>query len=309
MTYRFVKEDGSVRRGVRRIADEQIRRALAELDDDERDLAETVHRVRKRCKKLRGLLRLVRPAFDDYGPEHRAFSDAARSLSDLRDARSLIGAYDGVAGHFDDRIDRRAFAPIRARLTRDARQVREDPEVGDRMGALRRDLEAARERAATWTLDKKGFDAIAGGLGRTYARARKQMKGARSDPDGETMHEWRKSVKYHWQHARLLSDIAPAMMAPQIAAAGELSELLGDHHDLALLDARLGRAPGDFGAKTDIEAFRALARERREALGSRAFVLARLSFAERPAALAERWRAYWRVWRVDDPASSPLVES
>ena len=296
MSYRIVKGDGGVQDGVRRIAAEQVDRALAELDDDALDLAEKVHQVRKRCKKLRGLVRLVRPAFDGYGDENRAFRDAARSLSGVRDARTLIETYDVVAEHFDEQIDRRAFAPIRARLTRDVRKLREDPGIDERLRGFRRAMEAARDRVPAWTLDEEGFDAIAGGLAESYRRAREAMERARSDPDAETLHDWRKRVKYHWYHARLLGDVAPAALAPHVDAVDELSDLLGDHHDLAVFEARLGRAPEDFGARTDVAAFRALARERGDALAARAFAVARVPLAERPAALVERWRAYWDAW-------------
>ena len=61
MSYRF--EPGEkVERGVKRMAREQIDKALAEIDSDELDVHERVHQVRKRCKKLRAIARLVRPA-------------------------------------------------------------------------------------------------------------------------------------------------------------------------------------------------------------------------------------------------------
>ncbi len=88
MAYRIKKGDKSVQAGLRRIADEQIGRALGEIDDDDLDFAEKVHQVRKRCKKLRGLIRLVRPAFDDYSAENGAFRDAAQMLSGVRDTRT-----------------------------------------------------------------------------------------------------------------------------------------------------------------------------------------------------------------------------
>ena len=47
----------------------------------------TVHDVRKRCKKVRGLLRLVRPGLGpDYRRANADVRDAARELSSLRDA-------------------------------------------------------------------------------------------------------------------------------------------------------------------------------------------------------------------------------
>ncbi len=307
MPYRIKRGDATVQDALRRIADEQTARALAEIDDDGLDFARKVHQARKRCKKMRGLLRLVRPAFNDYSDENRAFRDAARLLSGVRDTRTLIRTYDAVTEHFEHQIDRRAFAPIRARLTRDARKAREDRGTRERMREVRRAMEAARDRAAKWKLDDDGFDAIAGGVGKTYGRARKRMQEAWSDRTGGKMHEWRKRVKYHWYHARLLSDMVPAMTGPQADAADDLSDLLGDHHDLVTLEARVGEAPEDFGAATDLEAFRALIGERREALAEEAFALGRPALAERKKALVKRWGGYWKMWRAGDAGPDLLV--
>lgn len=50
----------SIEKGIKRIAHEQLDSAIDELTDDKLDPHDVVHQVRKRCKKLRGLLRLVR---------------------------------------------------------------------------------------------------------------------------------------------------------------------------------------------------------------------------------------------------------
>ena len=84
MSYYFQQSDTSVERGVRRIAVEQIDKAISEIQEP--DVTEAVHNVRKRCKKLRALIRIVRYAFDDYKAENASFRDAARSLAVLRDA-------------------------------------------------------------------------------------------------------------------------------------------------------------------------------------------------------------------------------
>lgn len=309
MAYRITAGDGTVEYALRRIADEQIGRALAELARDGTDLDTRVHQVRKRCKKLRGLLRLVRPGFGGYGRENAAFREAARAISTLRDTGALIDSYDAVTGHFGAGIDRRAFAPIRARLTREARRMRENPDTAERIADVASELSAARQRAAHWTLDKNGFDAVSGGLGKTYGRARKRMEEAWAAPDVETMHAWRKRVKYHWYHARLLRSANPAMMEPHLSAMDRLSDLLGDHHDLAVLGARLDEGAEDFGPATDVKAFRALVAHRMGALEAAAFSSGRLVLAERRKALVKRWKGYWRDGDVGPCDASLLVKA
>lgn len=67
MSFSFRRSDGSVEAAVRRIAVRQIDRALEQIEAPDLEQAARVHEARKRCKKLRGLIRLVRPVFDGSG--------------------------------------------------------------------------------------------------------------------------------------------------------------------------------------------------------------------------------------------------
>jgi CHAD domain-containing protein len=86
MAYRFMLNE-PIPQAERRIAHEQLNKACEQLDRaDSAELGEAVHDVRTRCKKLRGLIRLVRPAMKDveYRSANTAFRDAARLLSPIR---------------------------------------------------------------------------------------------------------------------------------------------------------------------------------------------------------------------------------
>jgi len=84
MSYPF-HADERIATGVCRIALRKIEKAIGEIDDAELNRDETIHQVRKRCKMLRGLIRLARPSMEKtYQIENNAFRDAARTLSDIR---------------------------------------------------------------------------------------------------------------------------------------------------------------------------------------------------------------------------------
>ncbi len=295
MSYSFDRRDTDVQAGLRRIALDQIDKALEESEDADLPLAERIHQVRKRCKKLRGLIRLVRPAFAGYQDENAAFREAARRLSDVRDAAALVETCDRIRGHFSDQLDEEAFAGIRRALAREAEAREAAEDVAGRLDRTRTDLGAARDRAARWELSETGAEALTGGLKKTYARARREMKHAAEAPTGARLHAWRKRVKYHWYHLRLLHSVEPTLAA-QAKPADALAGLLGDHHDLVVMDAALE----DLAEAADpraIEAFRGLMGVRRRRLESRAFREGRRVLAERPKALCGRAAAYWRVWR------------
>ena len=97
MTFRLKRRDNTVEDGMRRIALDQIDKAMRDATNTRPNPGERIHQARKRCKKLRGLIRLCRPAFDTYEVENAALRDAAGALSFLRDAEVLIATYDDLA--------------------------------------------------------------------------------------------------------------------------------------------------------------------------------------------------------------------
>ena len=87
--YKFDPNGKSVEGTFRAIALSQLDEALADLRNGGSHGRSVLHEARRRCKKLRGLLRLVRPAFADFARENAAVRDAAALLSHLRDAEVL----------------------------------------------------------------------------------------------------------------------------------------------------------------------------------------------------------------------------
>ena len=295
MAYRLKHKDSSVGDAVRRIADEQIGKALASIEGTDR--AGAVHDVRKRCKKLRGLIRLVRPAFGGYKDENAAFREIAGMISGARDAKVMQDTYDLLMEDYAGQVDRSSLGPIRRRFTMDRKARIEDGGVEDHLAEARTRLVDARERARGWKLDEDGWDAVAGGLEKTYGRALKASENARKCPDGETFHELRKRVKYHWYHCRLLENLWPDMMATRKAAAKQLSDILGDHHDLDVFAQTLGGQPDAFGSSADVEVAIGLARARQERLEEQAWPILDRMLAQEPEVLGERFEALWTVWR------------
>jgi hypothetical protein len=90
-------------------------------------------------------------------------------------------------------------------------------------------------------------------------------------------------------------------------AASDLGDLLGDHHDLAVLRTTVAVAPGDFGKPADIEVLLGLIEQRQAVLAAEAFALGDRLLAEPPKALARRWKAYWRTWQSDKPARAAAL--
>jgi CHAD domain-containing protein len=288
----------SVQDNVRHIGKSQVDKALAEIDDNALDTHDTVHQIRKRCKKLRALVRLVRPYFDDYSSENAAFRDAARMLSFIRDAEAILETHDDLIAFCAEEIDGSAYDAIRDQLANRKAHVVRERAVEEKIACFRDAMIKARTRINSWEIDGNSFKAIAGGLGKTYKRARNARDKAHVDVTAAHFHQWRKRVKYHWYHARLLSEIWPDLMAAHIDGAKDLSDSLGTHHDLAVLQDTI---PSVFdGDPQQAKIYISLAAGRQALLEAQSFNQGRKLLAEKTSALKRRWGAYWDARQAEE---------
>ena len=304
MSFSFKPGDRSVANGVRRIAAEQIELALFELNDGEIPRDEAIHGVRKRCKKLRGLIRIAAADLRSFKKENAAIRDAARSLAGQRDADVMLATLDRLGAEAEDEATAKLLGKIHAHLKADMEDgTSQAPPLEAFAGRLRK----IGKRVRGWQV-KSGRRALPRGLRTTYASGRAAMAKARKRPSPEELHEWRKHVKYHLYHLLLLKPAAPRMLAAPARLARVLSEGLGDHHDLSVLRDRVM----DTGILTDPrerDRFVGLIEARKDALMAEAFRRGAILYAETPKALARRigvyWGAYWSNTSV--PRSLPAA--
>jgi CHAD domain. len=105
--------------------------------------------------------------------------------------------------------------------------------LGERLERVRADLVGGRERVPDLPIATDGYDAVTGGLGNPYKRARNRLDEAYEDPEFERFHEWRKRIKYHRHHTRLLRRVWVGPMKSRRAELKELSDTIGHENDLA----------------------------------------------------------------------------
>jgi CHAD domain-containing protein len=292
---------------LRRIAAGLTDHALAQIDDAEVAADEAVHEVRKDCKKVRGLLRLIRPAAPAlYKRENAAFRDAAASLSVLRDAEAAIETYDALLEHFRDNIDADALAPLRQALEDHKAALASGAEaLESQLERTRAALAAARERIPDWELPSDGGDdadwaLIGPGLRKTYKRGSSALHDAYAEPGVEVFHEWRKRAKYLRYQLRLLRAAWPRLLKAMHREVKGLGDWLGDDHDLAVLEQVLRDADGLDPGNDPEQILLALAAQRSEQLRGEAYWLGQRLYAEKPKHLDHRMRRYWQAARGAD---------
>ncbi|HPF21833.1 MAG: CHAD domain-containing protein [Hyphomonas sp.] len=295
MSYAVRKSDPSLTFALRRIARGQMEAAIAEIDDPALGPVTTVHQLRKRCKKLRGLIRLVRPGFAAYAEENAAFRDLARDLSELRDAGAVLETVTALEERFGETVGTAFFETVRTRLA-EANPPADEALVTARLAAARAAFEAAILRTETWDVKGKAPEILSKGVTATYKRAISAMAAAAESDAPEDFHEFRKRVKYHWYQMRLLKRIWPKVIHARIGEARTLADELGDHHDLAIF--RLTVLPS-LDCKDDpvCEVLGGLIEAEEVRLEPHCLKHGRRLFAEDAHAFGERVAAYWRAWK------------
>jgi CHAD domain-containing protein len=286
MAYRFKRSDATIGDGVRRIAREEIEAMFGILEGSEQD--KVVHGVRRRCKRLRGLLRLVRPMFKKARKEDAAVRDAARLLSGARDA-DVMGETVLALAQKTNLLTAAQAEALAARLRR-----RQDAPVPD-LARFRTELAEIHARISGWDVRGDGFAALEDGFADTYRRMRREMKAAFKSGQAEDFHAWRKRVKYHWHHLGLLREAAPELAEARREQASALGEVLGEHHNLHVLCGHLETGFADL-AEAGAAAALSAARVRQAEYEAEARAIGDELCAEKPKALTRRLGAQWAEW-------------
>ena len=232
-----LKDDESVQHAVSRIARHEIDAMRAQLRAGPAR-REAIHEARKSSKKLRAVVRLMRDAIGEksYRRENATLRDAVRPLAPLRDAEALLHSLDLLAEHFAGEVRPRAFDRLRRTLRARVRGVQRVVHPRATMRKASACVGRVRARLAEWAIRPRGWAAIEPGLVRIYARARAAKRLADDDPSVEHLHEWRKRSKDLRYAIEIFEPIWSPIMKVFAYEAHELTDRLGDDHDLAQLE-------------------------------------------------------------------------
>jgi CHAD domain-containing protein len=277
--------------GSRRIAVEQIERAQSSLHDKRGDQAIAVHETRKSLKRLRALLRLIRPAMGEqaFKAENSQLRDIGLSLSSARDRHVLLETVDKLERAA--RFGRKGLAET-LRQTIAAANGEGTP-LGTRQALVR--LAEAKKGLGDLHISGTGFEVVAPGLERSYRRARRAFSAAYREPSDEAFHEWRKGAQAHWRQMTLLSRAWPDYLGARAAEARNLSQLLGDDHDLAVLIAFVHSDAGAALHGEQAALIERAARQRQDELRLTARPYGERLFIDTPKRLRRNIGVYWKA--------------
>ena len=317
------KQAESLAAGTQRILEMQLVAALEYLKfpPDRRD--EGIHECRKCLKYARALLRLVAE-----GMPKRAFSkwngslrDAARCISDLRDATAVLECLDALAEKVDaascrvlsdaGETERAAFAACREALAH--------PDAL-KLAAAAATAEAAAEKAFLLISGRlttphdpalgRGREAriLREGLRRSYALGRRAMARMRRTGDGDAVHEWRKRAKDLRHQVAIMRSVWPGVCDAVEAELHRLTDCLGHVHDLELLETALAALPSGAVSDEALCAVRTRAARSAEEAACEALCLGARLYGDKPGRFADRIAGWWTLWRDEPPCKDDPVE-
>ena len=294
MAFRL-KQGGSISSDIRRIVLRQLELAISELHavgDPQSD--EAVHDARRRVKKIRAIIRLVRPSLDKEAQEvDRDLSTVSRLLAPVADGQGVIETLDELARRYGDAIPKSTLQAARDGVLRNSQRADHDAESHGVIKLAASTLRGERKRIKHWRVDADGFRAVARGLEDSYRRARHMMIMAWSRPKPSHFHSWRRHVKDHWFHIRLLEGRCGYHLVSYERRVEALDGVLGEYHNTILLRDLL-LTQGSLSRPEAARCLRIVARYQR-LLRRHAEILGVRLFTERPRRFVRRVRRLWRT--------------
>jgi CHAD domain-containing protein len=286
-----------VRRNVRREVEKALEQLGAKVRPRQRDAweSDTVHEVRKGFKRVRAALRLVRDGLGDdaYREDNWCFRDAARPLTEVRDAVVLIETLDKLGPP----IDPGPATTVRAALLANLQEVTQRVvRQGNAFDTAREVAAHALARFSERAIDGDGWALAEGGLQRVYRAGHRAMALAAADPSVPNLHEWRKQAKYLWHELQLLEPAWTGRDKDLGDRIHQLSRLLGEDHDLAVLRQTFAADPLTYGGHRVLKDLFVPVDHQRAELEKQAFALGRQLYKDSPKVFTSRIETDWKAW-------------
>jgi CHAD domain-containing protein len=295
-----LKQGASISREIRRIVLKQLEVAISELHtvgDPQSD--DAVHDARRRVKKIRAIIRLVRPVLDKaYRAVDRDLSTVSRLLAPVADGRGIVETLAELEHRYPASLPKRALAIARTGVLRNGARADHEAHTRGILKIAAGTLRSERSRIKRWQIRGDGFRAIAPGLEESYRRARRLMLLTWSKPKPSHFHTWRRYVKDHWFHIRLLEGRCGFHLVPYERRIEALDGILGEYHNVILLRDLLV-TDGSLPREEAAQCLRIVARYQR-VLRRHAEILGARIYTERPRRFVRRVRDLWRDAPGDD---------
>jgi adenylate cyclase len=291
----YLKRSESIALGLERIITELLAAAVEQLQQSEQSLEDAVHEARKSIKKVRAVLRLIRPLMgSDYDRGNGALRDIGRKLSDIRDAQALIETFDYLNANYRDELGDASLNNFRQSLLDQKRKQTEEFDSTYQIPQLVAALQKMGKHANHWSYKSATMDILAKGVANSLRRGRDQFYEVDDRPFPEIFHEWRKRAKDLCYQLNLLKKLWPDVFEGYLNSYKKLEKLLGMDHNLTVLRKTLYKADNELGQDEKrlllvIDLDQKAIRRKAEKLGERIY-------SEEPKQWRQRINQSWDAW-------------
>ena len=243
-------KDESLRIGLLRVVDtltDSVNDSLAHLSNNgELD----IHLIRTTIKRLRALLRLIRPAVDPafFNRENMRLRTAAGLLSFARDtevARQTLKAVPASNQADQDAVD--------SVLSGFENGAEAPSNLAENIAEVRRRLEQTRRNFHRLKLKGTERGIVEAGLRAVYRQGRKRMKVAIAQGEDNAFHRWRIRAKNLYYQLEFLESVLPKRVQRMLSRLARLQDQIGRDHDVAVLRAWLKKTPEAFGGNEKVQ--------------------------------------------------------
>lgn len=202
------------------------------------DPHKAIHEARKTMKKIRAFCRLFRGEIGKkrYKKTNIYYRDVARKISEERDVTAMLETVNQLNEEVDQTLCGQTLQDLKNHLTsRKSAISRIQINQQKLLENVLEDLKKGETIHAKWKIKNDDFTAFSKGIALTYSKCQEAMKKAYKKPSTANFHEWRKRSKYLRYEVDFLRDIWKKPMKTLEKELHQLTDYLGDDHDLAVL--------------------------------------------------------------------------
>jgi CHAD domain-containing protein len=291
-----IKRKEPVGDAIKRIVHEELQAARDEAMNPRLSIDERVHGMRCRLKKARAALRLADPDAGRLAAgEARALRKIGRSLAPAREVAAAEETLRTLSARPSDGSDRESAAAS-AEIARWMRPAGAADGAGRAVAGAVAQIEGVQRRAGHWKL-KRGGQVVRRAVHRTYRRARHVLRDLGADGTAANFHEWRKAVKRLVYQLRILGRAAPDLQRSLGPRLERLSDLLGEVHDPAAVEATIASPPRSAKGDESVDVVLLRLRARSAAARAEALALGTRTLTKSPREVRARLDAGWQAWR------------
>jgi CHAD domain-containing protein len=293
MSFRL-KRGKPVARVLSRIVDKEFAAAVDELKTRDGEVDSALYSTRKRLKKTRAVLRLFEKDLgDDFSRLDAPLKAVAGRLAALRDADAMLQTIKALHEHYPRLITQTLFRSVEHALTARKHGAASRQQSARLLADASRTLRKNRKPVSAEVRRTARPRAMRGGMERGYRRARKEMARLREEPEDLRFHAWRRRVKDHWYHMRLLEGLSGRVRA-RVRLLKQLETWLGDDHNLVVLRETILATPSRFGTEAAIAVVLGCIEKYQATLRRRALKQGRRLFADSPSDFRKQLERWYR---------------